>query len=365
VYLSLVFNDDRFLSLEEEWIKPSSFLHLIEAANVYGIALKGYRIQSLAFLKRLKKPFILYQQSPTPHYVVIQPLGFGVWKRYDPANGIDIIFNRTFKNFPLTILYDDLGTKIKPSKFNYFLTPQFPMLFFLMSGFFLSTLFLSFLFFPSFRFMHEMFIPLFILSGLWLAYVLTLLSSYHRWMDEKHARKIKTKGLFKQYYLIKTMTIQLPLTYVYTLFSLIAISLYFFLQPIELLPGLWISALLGMIVKYPFAIKQKKLSNHVETFESDLTYPFVDATKLRQMNHWGLQYFYLQVIQFFINLSLSVLFIYLSSYSTPINGTQWLLSVSLFLSFYKLLHDFRSIHQTKTTLFTMMNAFINSHDVIK
>ena len=365
IYLSLVLKDERYLTVEEDWTQPSSFLDLIEASRHLGVPLIGYRLHSLSYLKRIHKPFILYQTNPNPHYVVIQPLGFGRWRRYDPATGIDMITHRAFDSFPIKILIHDSDQGIKPTSFQSFQTPPFPFLFFLMSSLFLTTLLLTYFFFPSFRLMHEMFLLLFILSFLWIAYVLTLLKHYHQWMDDQHAKKIKTMALFKQFHYIKTMHVQLPLKKLYTIFSLSAISLYFFLQPIVLLPSLWVSACLLVLIKYPIEKRLRSLGTNVERFESTLRFPLQDAKELHQLNHWGHHYFYLQMVLLIIHLVGGILSIYLSSATTPINGTQWLLSMSLFLTFYRLIDQLRSIPQTKTTLLTMMNAFINSRDVIK
>lgn len=93
--LAYLYQDESFLFIQETWDRPSTFKHLLEFANHFGVTLKGYKLHHPSSVRGIKKPFIALMKQPHNHYVTVVPSA-GNFHILDPNGKYQKVGDRYF-----------------------------------------------------------------------------------------------------------------------------------------------------------------------------------------------------------------------------------------------------------------------------
>ena len=360
------FHDKRYLTIKENWSIPSSFFDLVKAASTIQLTLKGYRLTHVSLLKTIRTPMIIHLSQPVSHFIVIKKIAWNLFKVYDPGLGIQRVSLKYFQRHPIqSILIPVQHSPSKNIPFRYFDLLSMHPLFFWMTGLFLLTVGIATVIYPTFWFVTVITVVLSIFALVWLVYVIHQLSHYHRIMDQRYGHYIHHPQDFKIYHLIKADYYSIPLKYMFYCLSLSTIYGYFLWIDLLLIPGLLISTLLIAIIIGPLDQKMQEMLAKIEAKEASMVYPLKDVNVLASITQYNYQYVYLYLYRHLILIVFACVVLFVSSLFVTINGTQWILTLSLFLTSYHHTLNLLSLSTIKHKLYTMMNAFINKSNMIK
>lgn len=360
------FDDKRYLTIKENWPIPSSFFDLVKAASSIQLTLKGYRLTHLSLLKTIRTPIIVHLTHPLSHFIVIKKLAWNLFKIYDPGAGIQKVSLRYFKRHRIqSILIPVQQSLNKKPPLRYFDLQSMHPLFFWMTGLFLLTVGIASMIYPTFWFITLMAIMLSIFTLVWIVYVFHQLSRYHRIMDQQYGHYIHHVQDFKIYHHIKADYYSLPLKYMFYCLSLSMIYGYFLWIDLIFIPGLLLSTILIVLLIGPFDQKMQTLLAKIEAKVASIAYPLRDVDALATITQINYQYLYRYLYRHLILIMFACVAVFISTWFITINGTQWLLTLSLFLTSYHHTLNLLSLSTIKHKLYTMMNAFINKPNMIK
>jgi hypothetical protein len=147
--------------------------------------------------------------------------------------------------------------------------------------------------------------------------------------------------------------------------SLSMIYGYFLWIDLIFIPGLLLSTILIVLLIGPFDQKMQTLLAKIEAKEASIAYPLRDVDALATITQINYQYLYRHLYRHLILIMFACVAVFISTWFITINGTQWLLTLSLFLTSYHHTLNLLSLSTIKHKLYTMMNAFINKPNMIK
>lgn len=359
------FNDPAYLTIKEQWQTPSSFLSLVNAAATFQCVLKGYRLVRIALLKKIRSVMIVHIEHPHQHIVVVKRWFLFFWKIYDPGLGIHLVTFSYFRKRKVTsILLPSKKESMKAKSFRYFHITSIHPLFYWMTAAFALTMFFAILIFPSAFFMTSMMVFFACFALIWMIYLFHQLSRDHQSMDQTYGHFINNKEDFHRYHRIKAEYYSLPLKYMYYSLSLLMIGVYFSFIHIILVPFLCISTVVAVVLIYPVDQYMLALLSKIEKVEATLSYPLKKSVLL-SITQFNYRYVLTLIFRYVLLILIGVIVVYIATLLTHINGTQWLLTLSLFLTTYQHTIHLRSLPRLKYQVYTMMNAFINKANMIK
>ena len=230
--IAYLYQDERFLFIQETWERPSTFKNLLEFANHFGITLKGYKLHHPSSVRGIKKPFIALMRQPHSHYVTVIPLGQG-FKILDPngsqQNVTDRYFQEGFSGYILLVKHLHLQIR-----------PDLPMNQQKMKVFFLGSygLFTSLLFLWFWQPIDWMVMTM-IMAGLtfiWISYVYRQVKHLDQVMIKHYLALIVDTLQFKRFHQWKQGWFGLPLNKLYRCLVLTGTIIYIcFASPIFLI----------------------------------------------------------------------------------------------------------------------------------
>ncbi len=269
--IAYLYQDERFLFIQETWDRPSTFKQLLEFANHFGVTLKGYKLHHPSSVRGLKRPFIALMKQPHSHYVTVIPSG-RTYQILDP-NGhhhkvTDRYFLNGFTGYILLVKHLQLTFR-----------PDLPMNQRWMKGFFMT----SYLLFTSMMLLWfwqpiDWLLLSLIMAGsalIWLVYLFQKVKQLDQVMMKHYLALIVDANQFKRFHQWKQGWIGLPLHRLYRWLVLTGIIIYvwfaspFFLIMLGIFHGLlffWIPVILTRLDRDIKAISK---------LEQSLKYPYI------------------------------------------------------------------------------------------
>ena len=326
--LAYLHHNENFLFLQENWIRPSTFKHLLEYASHFGVTLKGYKLHHRSSVRGLTKPFLALMKNPNSHYVLVIPKHHHCFELIDPSGKQTIIkeqyFDQTFTGYILLVKH------LKPN-----IKPSIPMTKIFFNGFF----FMSFMVFSSFLMLwfFPVTLPRWIMLTLggflgigWIVYVYSRIRFLDSLMAKHYLHLIQHRVQFVRFSQWKQGWLLFPLRQFYRLMVLAVVVTYvanasfFFLAPLAIL-----HVINQMWLPYAERVHQHQLE-WLHKKEEGLKYPRVT---LSDMNQIGKHVFRLlhHHLQRWIILGLSIgLIILIYSYFFPYQDfLSWITMVTV------------------------------------
>lgn len=365
IFAAHFFKDRAYLTMSMRMQTPSSFLTLVQTAASFQCVLKGYRLVRLSLLKTIRSVMIVHLDAPLKHFIVAKRYFLFFWKIYDPAKGIQYVSFNYFKKYKASaILLPSKKESIKALTFHYFKMTSIHPWFYWLTGIFIFMLFFAIFLVPSPMFITSMMLLFASFALVWIVYVLHQFSRHHQTMDQQYQHLINDKEDFKTYHQIKADYYSLPLKALYYGLSVTMVVLYFFLIQTILVPFLILSSALAIGLMHPLDQWMTHLIAKIEKIEESLTYP-LQPTILISITTLNYRYVLSLIIRYVLLTIIAIVTLLLASFITPISGTQWLLTLSLFLSTYHHAIHLRNLPRLEHKVYTLMNAFINKVNMVK
>ena len=286
--LAYLFDNENFLFLQENWIRPTTFKQLLEYASHFGVTLKGYKLHHPSSVRGLTKPFLALMRNPNSHYVLVIPKHHHCFELIDPDGKQTMIkdhyFDQTFTGYILLVKHVKAETK-----------PSIPMVRLFFKGFFKMSfiLFLTLLigwFYPS-PFPKWMIATLGGVLGMgWLLYVYGRMRFLDSLMIKHYLHLIQHRLQFVRFHQWKQGWLLFPLRKFYRwMIVTLVITYLWFASLTFLIPLAGLHAITQIWLPYAERVYQHQLAL-LQTKEESLKFPRVT---LNDMNQLGRQVFQL------------------------------------------------------------------------
>jgi hypothetical protein len=306
--LAYLFHNENFLFLQENWIRPTTFKHLLEYASHFGVTLKGYKLHHPSSVRGLTKPFLALMKNPNSHYVLVIPRQHHCFELIDPSGTQTIItdqyFDQTFTGYILLVKHIKSDTKA-----------SIPMIRLFFQGFFI----ISFIVFFTLLviWFHPSTIPRWIIPSIggivgitWSIYVYTRMRFLDSLMIKHYLHLIQHRVQFVRFHQWKQGWLLFPLRQFYRwMVVTLVISYVSYASITFLIPLTVLHAMTQLWLPFGERAHQEQLAS-LQNKEESLRYPRVT---LNDMNLIGSQVFQLLHLhlQRWIVFGLSMLFIIL------------------------------------------------------
>ena len=365
ILLAHYYKHCKWLYLIESWQRPSSFQSLIQHAHTCGIELTGYRIHQRKMWCTIRGPFIVHQVTPHFHFFVVKKTWFDFFWVYDPGQKPYVI---SLKNLLLRTSGKVLiiNKKTKEESHPYFIIPQIPSSFLLMTYILITTWSLTLLLFPTFEFMSFLSFFMVIFLGFWLVYVYRLYQQQAAYMDQHYAHWIHDEKQFKLFYQIKKQSLFIPLQHLYGWTVLSLIFLYTLSASIILSIVLIVFWTTYQWLSTPLSKKMSNLYEDIVHQEHSVHFPLQDDQPLKSLQTKSDHYMFWMCIKESLLYGLTIVTLWgLYMFIPSLNSLQWLLAFTLFILSEKTRFLLHKNTELKQTLPTLIQQFIQHHNMVK
>lgn len=278
--LAYLYQDERFLFIQETWERPATFKQLLEFANHFGITLKGYKLHHPSSVRGIKKPFIALMKQPHSHYVTVIPSG----RRFlilDP-NGNQRKFSEEYfeKGFS--------GYILLVKHFQLHIRPDLPMNQQKMNGFFLGSygLFTSMLLLWFWQPIDWITLTIMIsgITIIWLSYVYQQVKHLDEVMIKHYLALIIDTSQFKRFHQWKQGWFGLPLNKLYRSLVLTGTIIYIcFASPnFLIILGIY-HGIVSLWIPRMHQHYQAEVGE-IGKLEQSLKYPYISLRDFQQLN---------------------------------------------------------------------------------
>jgi hypothetical protein len=307
--LAYLYHNENFLFLQENWIRPTTFKHLLEYANHFGVTLKGYKLHHPSSVRGLSKPFIALMKNPTAHYVLVIPRPHQGFELIDP-NGKQIIitdqyFDQTFTGYILLVKHIKAETKASIPMVNIFFKGFFTLSLIVFLSLFLVWFYASTI--PRWM------VP--ILGGIagmaWLGYVYKRMKFLDSLMVKHYLHLIQHRIQFVRFHQWKQGWLLFPLRQFYRAIVVTFVMTYVSYASVTfLMPLLALHTITQLWLPYAERVHQAQIT-FLQKKEASLRYPRVTLSDMNQLGHQVFQLLH-HYLQRWMILGLSMVLIILA-----------------------------------------------------
>lgn len=277
--LAYLYQDERFLFIQETWDRPSSFKNLLEFANHFGVTLKGYKLHHPSSVRGIKKPFIALMKQPQSHYITVVPKG-GSFHILDPKGSYqkvkDPFFKDGFSGYILMVKH--LAPHVRPD----LPMNQLWMNRFWLGSYLLFTLIIIIWFWQP--------IDWIFMAGLMIGFMITWLGFVYR--QVKHIDQVMIKyyltlihnaNQFKLFHQWKQGWFGLPLNQLYRWLVLTGTVIYtLFASPTYLVVLGIYHAIVALAIRHKYLVSDHEVQA-IGKLEQSLKYPFIPIKDFQQL----------------------------------------------------------------------------------
>jgi hypothetical protein len=325
--IAYLYQDERYLFLQETWDRPSSFQHLLENAQHLGVTLKGYRLHHPSSIRGIKAPFLALMKQPGHHYVTLIPIGKGRFHLLDPQAEPRLVkvdfFQQNFTGYLLLV---------KHWRTN--MLDKIPMQRLFFPGFFLISIsgFIGIL--TAWFWQQHHWVLWLGLAGigfiLWGYYVYQRMRYLDRWMIHHYLPLIDHTEQFKRFHEWKSGWLRLPLIRFQHWLMLLSMVVYVVFAA----PG-FLSIVIGFHLVLSLWLPKVHRREHqhlksLSAFESKLPFPSIPTRQFHQLYQKVYHHLHLQGQRLLIVIIQVLLFALLYHQFVPMQAfLSWATMVSL------------------------------------
>ncbi len=360
--LAYLYQDERFLFIQETWERPSTFKHLLEFANHFGITLKGYKLHHPSSVRGIKKPFIALMKQPHSHYVTVIPLG-GTFHVLDPNGKQQKVNDRYF-------LDGFSGYILLVKHLHLHIRPDLPMNHHWMKSFFIG----SYILFTSMMLLWFwqpidwilLAMMLALLTVTWLSYLYRKVKHLDEVMMKHYLALIVDTEQLKRFHQWKQGWFGLPLNKLYRLLVLTGTVIYIcFASPLFLI-------ILG-IYHGVLSLWIPKLNQHddaevgtIGKMEQSLKYPFIPLKDFQQLSERVYQLVHFRLWGWILAMMVAIGFVWIYQQLFHFEAfLTWFTMVSLLILSYHHHHALYRYPKEKKEWRQLGFIFLNSKDYVK
>jgi len=326
--LAYLFHNENFLFLQENWIRPTTFKHLLEYASHFGVTLKGYKLHHPSSVRGLTKPFLALMKNPNSHYVLVIPRQHHCFELIDPsgkqATITDSYFDQTFTGYILLVKHMKIDTKA-----------SIPMIRIFFQGFFI----ISFIVFLTLLIIwfHPSTLPKWIIPSIggiaglaWMIYVYARMKFLDSLMIKHYLHLIQHRLQFVRFHQWKQGWLLFPLRQFYrSMVVTLVITYVSYASFTFLIPLTALHVVTQLWLPHDERMHQQQLTA-LQNKEESLRYP---RLTLNDMNQLGTQVFQLlhhHLLRWFVlGMSMVIIILVFSYFFQYQDFLSWITMVTL------------------------------------
>lgn len=360
--LAYLYQDERFLFIQETWERPSTFKQLLDGAIHFGLTLKAYKLHHPSSVRGIKKPFIALMKEPTNHYVTVIPHG-KFFQILDPS-GIQRkeslqYFSKRFSGYILLVKHYQLNMQLDLPMNHH------RMAFFLRLSYGWFTLIVLLWFWQTVNWILFMVI-ITLMTLLWLNFLYQQIKKLDISMTKHYLALIHDPEQFKRFQLWKQGWFSLPINHLYRTMIITSTFIYvsfastqflLILAIFHLIMGLWIPKM---------ARDDEQALRTITTLEQSLKYPHVAYKEFQHLSNNVYQVIHSRIKNWFVTLLLAVMLVWIYQQWIYFEAfLTWITMVSLLMINFHHHYELYRLPREKKEWRQLGFLFLNQKDYVK